>query len=165
MIVITSTPSVDRPAILAGDPAVLGAEALSLTALLAYVISRSIGLPSLTDDIGDWLNPLGVAATLSETATALICWHSLSQRSRSSNRRARTIATTERRLATPSLLLPAIADASRVRPESCAPDEQRPPCADTSGSFLRERASSRRSLPQCSGRSQLRPPPARPLQT
>jgi hypothetical protein len=33
----------------------LGAAALSLTALLAYVISRSIGLPSVADDIGDWL--------------------------------------------------------------------------------------------------------------
>jgi hypothetical protein len=71
----------------------LGAAALSLTALLAYVVSRSIGLPSLADDTGDWLNPLGVAATLSETATALICWHALSQRSRSSSRRAGTIAT------------------------------------------------------------------------
>src|SRR5690242_14947110 len=60
----------------------LGAAALSLTALLAYVISRSVGLPSLADDIGDWLNPLGVAATLSETATALTCWHALLQGSR-----------------------------------------------------------------------------------
>ena len=54
-----------------------GAAALSAAALLAYVVSRSIGLPSLDDDVGDWLNPLGVAAAVSETATALVCWNAL----------------------------------------------------------------------------------------
>jgi hypothetical protein len=76
----------------------LGAAALSLTALLAYVISRSTGLPSLADDIGDWLNPLGVAATLSETATALICLHAVLHGSPSSSRRAGTIATNQTRI-------------------------------------------------------------------
>jgi hypothetical protein len=66
----------------------LGAGALSLTALLAYVVSRSVGLPLLADDVGDWLNSLGVAAVLSETAAALICWHALSHGSRSSSRGA-----------------------------------------------------------------------------
>ena len=46
---------------------------LSITALLAYAASRSVGLPSLGDDVGDWLNPLGVAAMLCETVTVLIC--------------------------------------------------------------------------------------------
>lgn len=55
----------------------LAAGALSLAAVSAYVFSRSVGLPSLADDIGDWLNPLGVAALLSETATALICWYAV----------------------------------------------------------------------------------------
>lgn len=55
----------------------VGAGALSLTAILAYVLSRSVGLPSLPDDVGDWLNPLGVAALLSETAAAWICWRAL----------------------------------------------------------------------------------------
>ena len=45
--------------------------ALSGCALIAYVISRSMGLPLLGDDVGDWLNPLGVLAVLSE-ATALV---------------------------------------------------------------------------------------------
>lgn len=51
----------------------LAAGALSLTALLAYFLSRSVGLPGLDDDIGDWLNPLGLAAVACE-ALALACW-------------------------------------------------------------------------------------------
>jgi hypothetical protein len=49
-----------------------GAAALSGAALLGYLLSRSVGLPSLGDDIGDWLNPLGVAAVAAETAVILI---------------------------------------------------------------------------------------------
>ena len=57
-----------------------GAATLSLAAILAYVLSRWAGLPSMSDDIGDWLNPLGVVALCSEAATALICWHVLRTR-------------------------------------------------------------------------------------
>jgi hypothetical protein len=51
----------------------LATAALSLGALGAYFLSRSVGLPSMSDDIGDWANPLGVAALACETLT-LICW-------------------------------------------------------------------------------------------
>jgi hypothetical protein len=51
----------------------LGAGAISLGALVAYFLSRSVGLPSMSDDIGDWANPLGLAAVACETLT-LICW-------------------------------------------------------------------------------------------
>jgi hypothetical protein len=64
----------------------LGAGALSLTALLAYLVSRSVGLPSLADDLGDWLNPLGVAAVLSETVAGLGCWRALSRGSTTTRR-------------------------------------------------------------------------------
>jgi hypothetical protein len=46
---------------------------LSLGALVAYFLSRSVGLPAMSDDIGDWANPLGLAAVMCETLT-LICW-------------------------------------------------------------------------------------------
>jgi hypothetical protein len=46
---------------------------LVLSALLAYIASRSIGLPSLSDDVGDWLNPLGIAALAVEVTAALQC--------------------------------------------------------------------------------------------
>ena len=55
------------------DLAWLAAVAISLGALVAYFLSRSIGLPSLRDDIGDWGNPLGLAAVACEALT-LICW-------------------------------------------------------------------------------------------
>jgi hypothetical protein len=46
---------------------------LVLSALISYIASRTIGLPSLADDVGDWLNPLGVAALLVEAAAVLVC--------------------------------------------------------------------------------------------
>lgn len=51
----------------------VAAAALSLAAVLGYVISRSIGLPLLGDDLGDWLNPLGDAALGCEIAVIVIC--------------------------------------------------------------------------------------------
>lgn len=39
---------------------------LCASAIIAYVISRSLGLPSMSDDIGQWVDPLGVAAVVSE---------------------------------------------------------------------------------------------------
>src|SRR5690242_18154157 len=51
----------------------LAAIAISLGALGAYFLSRSVGLPSMSDDIGDWANPLGVAAVACEALT-LVCW-------------------------------------------------------------------------------------------
>jgi hypothetical protein len=57
-----------------------GAGALSSMAVLAYIISRAVGLPSLGDDLGDWLNPLGVAALACETAAVVICCLTLFQR-------------------------------------------------------------------------------------
>jgi hypothetical protein len=51
----------------------LAAVAISFGALVAYFLSRSIGLPSLRDDIGDWGNPLGLAAVACEALT-LVSW-------------------------------------------------------------------------------------------
>jgi hypothetical protein len=51
----------------------LAAIAISLGALVAYFLSRSVGLPSMSDDIGDWANPLGVAAVACEAVT-IACW-------------------------------------------------------------------------------------------
>ena len=51
----------------------LAADAISLGAVAAYFLSRSVGLPSMSDDIGDWANPLGLAAVACEALT-LACW-------------------------------------------------------------------------------------------
>ncbi len=37
-------------------------------AIVGYVLSRTTGLPGATDDIGDWANPLGLAALAVEAA-------------------------------------------------------------------------------------------------
>jgi len=50
-----------------------GAGALSLAAVLSYILSRSVGLPLISDDIGDWLGALGIAAAACETAALAIC--------------------------------------------------------------------------------------------
>jgi hypothetical protein len=34
--------------------------------LLGYIISRSVGLPGFTDDIGEWTEPLGLASMVAE---------------------------------------------------------------------------------------------------
>lgn len=34
--------------------------------VLAYIVSRTIGLPLIGDDIGNWLKPLGVVAIIAE---------------------------------------------------------------------------------------------------
>ena len=42
-------------------------------AIAAYVLSRTIGLPMIEDDIGNWFEPLGVISVITETAAMLIC--------------------------------------------------------------------------------------------
>ncbi len=40
--------------------------------LLGIIVSRSVGLPDATDDIGNWTEPLGVLAMVVETALLLL---------------------------------------------------------------------------------------------
>jgi hypothetical protein len=39
--------------------------------LLGYILSRSVGLPAFTDDVGEWSEPLGLASMVAEGL--LIC--------------------------------------------------------------------------------------------
>ena len=41
-------------------------------AVVAYVASRSVALPQMADDVGNWLEPLGVAAVLTESAVVVL---------------------------------------------------------------------------------------------
>ncbi|MGZ4503736.1 MAG: hypothetical protein ACXVW3_07575, partial [Nocardioidaceae bacterium] len=36
-------------------------------AVVSYVVSRTIGLPQIGDDVGNWTEPLGVVSVVSET--------------------------------------------------------------------------------------------------
>jgi hypothetical protein len=50
---------------------------LVLGAILAFVYSRTIGLPGAADDIGNWAEPLGVAALFAESAVLAVAGYAL----------------------------------------------------------------------------------------
>jgi hypothetical protein len=50
---------------------VLSAGACAL-AVVAYAASRTVGLPGMTDDIGNWFEPLAVVSVVSETVVAVL---------------------------------------------------------------------------------------------
>lgn len=41
-------------------------------AVLAYVLSRTVGLPQITDDIGNWSEPSGIVSIVAESV-AVVC--------------------------------------------------------------------------------------------
>ncbi len=56
--------------------ALLAAAAVGASAIAGFVLSRSVGLPNATDDIGNWTEPLGLASLFVEgtvVAAALAC--------------------------------------------------------------------------------------------
>jgi hypothetical protein len=61
-------------AVLAFDvPAVwLLSGSISGAAVLAYILSRTVALPQIGDDVGHWFEPLGLAAVSAETLTTII---------------------------------------------------------------------------------------------
>ena len=46
--------------------------ALSASVLAGFTITRTVGLPGAMDDIGNWLEPLGLVSILVE---AIVIWH------------------------------------------------------------------------------------------
>jgi hypothetical protein len=51
---------------------------LAGAAILAYVYSRTVGLPRAGDDIGNWSEPLGVASLFVEGAVVVVAGYALS---------------------------------------------------------------------------------------
>jgi hypothetical protein len=62
------------------DRAWMAAGALPALILLCYVISRSVGLPGFTDDIGEWSEPLGLASMVAEGFTVFVSGSVLASR-------------------------------------------------------------------------------------
>lgn len=59
---------------------------VSALALLGYVLSRTVGLPQITDDVGNWGEPLGVVAIVAEAVLLLAAAaHLASSRNRRSS--------------------------------------------------------------------------------
>ena len=67
-------------------PAWLATASVTGAAIVAYVLSRSVGLPQIGDDIGNWLDPLGIAALSAETLTAALALYTLGTRMTPVNR-------------------------------------------------------------------------------
>jgi len=72
MIALTDTTSAYRAAV-----GVCG------TAVLAYAATRLIAFPQLGDDVGNWLEPLGIVSVLSESLVVALALFALVRRNRS----------------------------------------------------------------------------------
>jgi len=55
----------------------LSAGGLALLTLLGYAVNRTVGMPSATEDIGNWLEPLGLASLFVEATTAAVAVYAL----------------------------------------------------------------------------------------
>jgi hypothetical protein len=50
---------------------------LALSVMTGYVVSRTVGLPGLGDDIGNWSEPLGIASLFVEGSLIAVSSHAL----------------------------------------------------------------------------------------
>lgn len=46
--------------------------AVTVLAVVGYIVSRSVGLPQMADDVGNWTESLGLVAIIAEALTALV---------------------------------------------------------------------------------------------
>ena len=61
--------------------ALLTAAAVAASALVGYVVNRTVGMPGATGDIGNWTEPLGLASLWVEGAVLLTAGYALAPRS------------------------------------------------------------------------------------
>ncbi|MBW8827096.1 MAG: hypothetical protein JF603_12235 [Acidobacteria bacterium] len=61
-------------------PAWLSTALISFGAVAGFVINRTVGLPGANEDIGNWLEPLGLAALFVETITVAVAAYALTDR-------------------------------------------------------------------------------------
>ena len=54
--------------------------ALAASAIVGYVVNRTVGMPGARDDIGNWLEPLGLASLVVEGFVVLLAVGRLSRR-------------------------------------------------------------------------------------
>jgi hypothetical protein len=68
-------------AVLLWDAAVVYAAAAGVcaTAVLGYAATRLVAFPQLADDVGNWLEPLGVLAVAGELAVVASAWVALTR--------------------------------------------------------------------------------------
>jgi hypothetical protein len=54
--------------------------AVCLAAVVAFLASRTVGLPQIGDDVGNWTEPLGIPAVASEALVVVVAWLHLRSR-------------------------------------------------------------------------------------
>jgi hypothetical protein len=54
--------------------------AVCLAAVVAFLASRTVGLPQIGDDVGNWTEPLGIPAVASEVLMVVVAWLHLRSR-------------------------------------------------------------------------------------
>lgn len=59
---------------------------VALLALAGFLTSRTVGLPQLGDDVGNWSEPLGFPAVLAELLIAAVSAYTLTHNSRTSTK-------------------------------------------------------------------------------
>jgi hypothetical protein len=63
--------------------------AVCFAAVVAFLASRTVGLPQIGDDVGNWTEPLGIPAVASEVLMVALAWlHVRNSRSLGSNSRS-----------------------------------------------------------------------------
>jgi predicted exporter len=50
----------------------LASGALAMAVLVGFIVNRTVGMPDATDDIGNWLEPLGLASLFVEGVVTLL---------------------------------------------------------------------------------------------
>ncbi len=56
--------------------------AVCLAAVVGFLASRTVGLPQIRDDVGNWTDPLGIPAVASEVLMVVLAWTHLRRTSR-----------------------------------------------------------------------------------
>ena len=71
VLIIAALVVMERLFVVASRTDFIAAGVLATAALIAFTINRTLGMPGATDDIGNWLEPLGL---LSLAVEAFVLW-------------------------------------------------------------------------------------------
>jgi hypothetical protein len=71
------------------------AAALPALLLIGYVLSRTSGLPSFTEDVGEWTEPLGLASLVAEGLLVCVAGSVLALRGRTADATAAAVVVVE----------------------------------------------------------------------
>lgn len=74
LVILASIVLIERVIVHGTKLDLLGSAGLSASVIVGFVINRTVGMPNAKDDIGNWLEPLGL---LSLVVEAFVLWQAL----------------------------------------------------------------------------------------